>query len=219
MRKFLLLTLLLSYSLTLCLFATTTENVLKKMEEADLKISDISFSFKQEISITLTQEKSNSMGETVFKKPDLFKIEHTKPEKQIIVADGKKIFFYKKEFNRVMIDDCKTLSEKGNFPKGIFNFSSTISELKNNYYVLLSENDETKKYFVLLLTMKNKMQDTKTKLWISKETYLCEKIEMKSNTVTSTVKISDIKTNKGIKDSFFKFKIPEGAQIILGNAN
>ncbi|MFA5778899.1 MAG: outer membrane lipoprotein carrier protein LolA [Elusimicrobiota bacterium] len=199
-------------------FAAAVDELLKNMDEADLKISDVSFSFKQEILITLTQEKSNITGEAIFKKPDLFKIEHSKPEKQIVVSDGKKIFFYQKEFNQVMIDDWKSLSAKGNFPKGIFNFSkasSTISDLKNSYFILLSENDETEKFYVLLLTLKNQPQAIKIKLWISKETYLCEKTEMKSETVISTVIITDIKTNKGMKDSSFRFKIPKGAQIIL----
>lgn len=195
-------------------FQITLDEILKKMEEADLKIADVSFSFTQEILITLTLEKSNITGEAIFKKPDLFKIEHTKPEKQMVVSNGKKIFFYQKEFNQVMIDDWKSLSAKGNFPKGIFNFSSTIFELKNNYHVSLSETDETEKYYVLLLMLKNQPQDMKIKLWISKETYLCEKTEMRSETVVSTVTISNIKTNKGIKDSFFKFKIPKGVQII-----
>jgi len=190
------------------------ESILKKMDEADLKISDVSFSFKQEILITLTQEKSNITGEAIFKKPDLFKIELSKPEKQIVVSDGKKIFFYQKEFNQVMIDDWKSLSDKGNFPKGMFNFSSTISELKNNYYIALSENDETEKYYVLLLLLKSQPQNMKTKLWISKETYLCEKTELSSETVISMVTISDIKINKDIKNSIFRFKIPKGAQII-----
>ncbi|MDO8734705.1 MAG: outer membrane lipoprotein carrier protein LolA [Elusimicrobiota bacterium] len=193
---------------------TVLETLLVKMDKADLKISDVSFSFKQEILITLTQEKSNITGEAIFKKPDLFKIEHSKPEKQIVVSDGKKIFFYQKEFNQVMIEDWKSLSAKGNFPKVIFNFSSTISDLKNSYFILLSENDETEKFYVLLLTLKNQPQAIKIKLWISKETYLCEKTEMKSETVISTVILSDIKTNKGMKDSLFRFKIPKGAQII-----
>ena len=202
------------------LYATSTEvpkaldEILKKMDEADLKTSDVSFSFKQEILITLTQEKSNITGEAIFKKPDLFKIEHSKPEKQIVVSDGKKIFFYQKEFNQVMIDDWKSLSAKGNFPKGIFNFSSTISDLKNNYIILLSEKDETEKFYVLLLILKSQPKDIKIKLWVSKETYLCEKTEMKSETVISTVTISDVKINKDIKNSVFRFKIPKGAQII-----
>ncbi|MBI5573852.1 MAG: outer membrane lipoprotein carrier protein LolA [Elusimicrobia bacterium] len=196
------------------MLADTLDEILKKMDEADLKISDVSFSFKQEILITLTQEKSNITGEAVFKKPDFFRIEHSKPEKQIVVSDGKKIFFYQKEFNQVMIDDWKSLSEKGNFPKGMFNFSSTISELKNNYFIALSENDETDKFYVLLLTLKNRPKDMKIKLWISKETYLCEKTEMSSETVISTVAISDVKINKDIKSSVFRFKIPKGAQII-----
>ncbi len=196
------------------LLADTLDEILKKMDEADSKITDVSFSFKQEILVTLTQEKSNISGNAVFKKPDLFRIEHLKPEKQIVVSDGKKIFFYQKEFNQVMIDDWKSLSDKGNFPKGIFNFSSTISDLKNNYFILLSKKDETEKYYVLLLALKNQPKNMKIKLWVSKETYLCEKTEMKSETVISTVTISNIKTNKGIKDSLFKFKIPKGAQII-----
>lgn len=194
--------------------AVLLDEILKKMDEADSKITDISFSFSQEILITLTQEKSNITGEAIFKKPDLFKIEHSKPEKQIVISDGKKIFFYQKEFNQVMIDDWKSLSDKGNFPKGIFNFSSTISELKNNYIFLLSEKDETEKYHVLLLILKSQPKDIKIKLWVSKETYLCEKTEMSSETVISTVTISDIKTNKDIKNSVFRFKIPKGAQII-----
>lgn len=195
-------------------FADTVDELLKKMDETDLKISDVSFSFEQEILITLTQEKSKIAGEAIFKKPDLFKIEHLKPEKQIVVSDGKKIFFYQKEFNQVMIDDWKSLSDKGSFPKGIYNFSATISDLKNNYYILLLEKEESEKYYVFSLLLKNQPQEVKIKLWVSKETYLCEKTEMKSETVISTVIISDIKTNKGIKDSLFRFKIPKGSQII-----
>jgi outer membrane lipoprotein carrier protein len=193
-------------------FADKLDDILKKMEESDSKITDLSFSFNQEILITITQEKSNITGNAVFKKPDLFKIEHVKPEKQLVISDGKKIFFYIKEYNQVMIDDWKSLSEKGNFPKGIFNFSSTISDLKNNYDILLVQEEE--KNYILLLKTKEKQQNIKIKLWVSKESYLAEKTEMATETIISTVNIFDIKLNKEIKDSFFRFKIPRNAQII-----
>ncbi|MFH1541046.1 MAG: outer membrane lipoprotein carrier protein LolA [Elusimicrobiota bacterium] len=217
MKKILLSILLFTCSLKFYLFSATLDELLKKMEDADSKITDISFSFKQEILITITQEKSNITGKAIFKKPDLFRIEHLEPEKQIVISDGKEIFFYQQKFNQVTIDDRNSFSDRGNFSKGIFNFSATISTLKNNYNILLSKEDETSKYFVLLLTMKDQTQDTKIKLWISKETYLCKKTEMCSNTIVSTTILSNTKINKGIKDSLFRFKIPKGAQIIRGD--
>ena len=193
---------------------TALNEVLQKMDSADSKVANISFSFSQEILIAVSQEKSTITGKATFKKPDLFRIEHANPEKQTVVSDGKKVYFYQPDFDQVMIEDWGSLSEKGNFPKGLFNFSSTISELRKDYDISISTNDETDKYYVLLLTLKKEPKGTKIKLWISKNTYLCEKTEMSSETVISTVILSDIKINKEIKDSLFRFKIPRGAQII-----
>ncbi|MEW6556259.1 MAG: outer membrane lipoprotein carrier protein LolA [Elusimicrobiota bacterium] len=208
-----LLITVLPYYFISCLYSAMFDEILKKMDEADSKIADVSFSFIQEILVTITQEKSAITGTAVFKKPDMFKIEHSKPEKQVVISDGKKVFFYQKEFNQVIIDDWESLSETGNFPKGIFNFSSTITGLTKNYNISLLDDEE--KYYVLVLELKEKqLQNTKIQLWISKETYLCEKTEIKTDTVVSTVTISDVKINKNIKDSIFKFKIPKGTQII-----
>ncbi|MDD5687674.1 MAG: outer membrane lipoprotein carrier protein LolA [Elusimicrobia bacterium] len=217
MKKFLSIIFVLLTTNTYFLLAENIDDILKRMEEADSKIADLSFSFKQEILVTITLEKSNILGEAVFKKPDLFKIEHKEPEKQVVISDGKKIYFYQKEFNQVMIDDWKSLSQKGSFPKGIFNFTSTIPDLRKNYNISLIENgtEPVAKYYVILLELKEKQpQSTKIRLWVSKESYLAEKTEIKTETITSTVVISGIKTNKGIKDSFFRFKIPKGVQII-----
>ncbi|HAM39474.1 MAG TPA: hypothetical protein DCP53_08805 [Elusimicrobia bacterium] len=195
------------------LCAQTIDDVLRKMEKADSELTDLSFSLIQEVFITITQEKSSITGNAVFKKPDLFKIEYAKPEKQIIVCDGKKIFFYQKEFNQVMIEDWKSLSDKGNFPKGIYDFSSTIADLRKKYDISLIK-DEGKNYIISLVLKEKQMQNMVINLWVSKENYLIEKTEIKTDTVVSTVSMSDIKINKGIKDSVFKFKIPKGASII-----
>ncbi|OGS43237.1 MAG: hypothetical protein A2539_00105 [Elusimicrobia bacterium RIFOXYD2_FULL_34_15] len=212
-QKFIFLFLILTVALNNFISAITIDEVLKKMEEADSKTTDFSFSLTQEVLVTITQEKSSISGTAIFKKPDLFKIEYNKPEKQIVICDGKKIFFYQKEFNQVMIEDWKTLSEKGNFPKGIYDFSSTISDLGKKYNIsLLKEED---KYYIISLILKEKQpQDMAIKLWVSKEKNMVEKTEIRTDTVVSTVSISNIKINKGIKDSFFKFKIPKGANII-----
>ena len=211
MRKTFLFTAFLIIANTL--YSANIEDILVKMEEADSKVTDLSFSFKQEILITLTQETSIINGTAIFKKPDLFKIEHIKPEKQTVVSDGNKVFFYQQEFNQVMIEDWKSLSEKGSFPKGIFNFASAVSDLKKNYDISLL--DEQEKFFIVLLKLKAKQQqDIKIKLWVSRENYMVEKTAIETENVISTVAISDIKINKKVKDSVFKFKIPKNAQII-----
>lgn len=212
-KKLSIICFLLLLSTRYSLLAYTLDEILQKMEEADSKITDLSFSFKQEVLITITKEKSSINGSAVFKKPDLFKIEHSKPEKQIVISDGKKIFFYQPGFNQVMIDNWDSFSGKSGFPGGIFNFSSAVPELRKNYDISLLEDAE--KYYVLLLKMKKERhQDIEITLWISKESYIAEKTEMRTETVVTTVTISKIKTNKNIKDSVFRFKIPKGAQIL-----
>ncbi|MBN1384119.1 MAG: outer membrane lipoprotein carrier protein LolA [Elusimicrobia bacterium] len=213
MKKIFIPILILLFSTYHLLFTAELDDILQKMEKTDSEITDLSFSFEQEILIVITNEKSSITGEAVFKKPNLFKIEHIKPEEQTVISDGKKIFFYQKEFNQVMIDDWNSFTTRGGFPDGIFNFSSTISDLKKTYDISLL--DDEAKHHVLLLKMKEKQsQDIEIKLWVSKENSIVEKTEMQTETVATTVTISKIKTNKNIKNSVFRFKLPKGAQII-----
>ncbi len=171
----------------------------EKIKNKITKPECIYIEFVQNAKIGGNKAGSSFKAKLFFKKENMYKVEF---KKNIIVCNGKTLWNYNKDFNRVVInspDDENT----------IFNVQKLFEEL-NTYKI--TENSEKK---MIILEAKNlNTSFKKVKIFYDKD-FSIEKLELFDLTDNITeVEIKKIKYNENYSDGFFEFTAPKGSQVI-----
>jgi|GEM_PF-2433212 len=195
---------------------TTLTGLLERISEKDAQIADLKFSFSEEIKIALTGEKYEILGSLVYKKPNKLRFETLPLEEsnfpqQTIVSDGKKVWIYTPKQKQVIVEKWSNLSRYYFVPEEIFRYVDSAINLQKNYQLefLGLEND----FYLLTLTPKSR-KEIKISFWISKDTYLPQRMELIAETVTVKTELKDIQINTNPEKTLFQFKIPEGVNVL-----
>lgn len=197
-----------------------TKEILIKVEEHAKLINDISFNFSQKITMSYGDYSYIISGKASFKKPNLFKLEYIKPEKQIIISDGKTLFTYSEKLNQVTIDNGLTDTDFAGIIRHVCDLPEFIKNLSNEYEISCKKK---KNGFYSIICDPKQTSENQKKIgadnekiifWISERTYMAEILETKTETATSLFTISDVKTNTDIDNKYFTYKIPKGVRII-----
>jgi outer membrane lipoprotein carrier protein len=80
----------------------TVDAVLAHYERMDAALVSLSARFEQSMTMKETGVTSRVAGTLAYKKPDRLRIEHVKPEPQVVVADGKDIWIHRTERRQVV---------------------------------------------------------------------------------------------------------------------
>lgn len=184
----------------------TSEKLALKVEEKYRSIKDLSMNFTKTLKSEIFETAKETKGKMYLKNPDKFRIE-TKGES--IVTDGKFLWTYSEQNEQVI----KSRLDRS---KNIFKPNQYLSNFRKEYKAKLTGEekiDKTKCYKLVLTPKKEDSFITKMIIWIDKKSLLTKKLEYKdSNDNQITLAFDKIKINKGIKDSKFVFKAPEGVE-------
>ncbi len=177
--------------------------------------SDITARFVQETFAVGVSDGLKAEGKVYFKRPHQMRWEYSLPEPQIIVTTGQKVYVYEKEANQVMIlprDQLLSseISRAFFFGKG---------DLRRFFNVDVPEDDRPDKRWVLKLTPKDPGVQVRT-IWLTvdpdfhlvKEMWLKDQLGARTHLVFSNVKV-----NKGLSDTLFRFVPPPGVEIYHGD--
>lgn len=190
--------------------ADEVSHVAAKVQERYEKISDLKAKFTQTVTYRSIGKSQTDEGIVKFKKPDRMKWEYLSPGKQIIVCDGKKIWFYLPEDAQVMTADIKA-AFSAETPS---NFLSGMGKLTEEFNVQLKRED--KALFCLNLLPRKPIENLKELvICVDRKDYLVRESHLIDNMGNETVvRFRDIEVNTGLKDSEFEFKVPEGVEVI-----
>lgn len=195
---------------------TTLTGLLEKISEKDKQIADLKFSFTEEIKIALTGEKYKIFGSVVYKKPNKLRFETLPVEEsnfpqQTIVSDGKKVWIYTPKQKQVIVEKWSNLNRYRFVPEEIFHYVDSARNLQKNYQLefLGLDND----FYLLTLTPKSR-KEIKISFWVSKDTYLPQRMELIAETVTMKTELKDIEINTNPEKTLFQFKVPEEANVL-----
>jgi outer membrane lipoprotein carrier protein len=214
-KLFILLFPLLLYSFNLrAKESYNLDSILNQIQSKYDKVNDFSSKFTQEATVRALNKVQSANGEVWFKKPGKMRWNYYRPTKDEIVSDGSTLWFYNEEQNQVIestlretVDTPNTttlLSGLGNIKKL---FNSRIPDVKpdndiDGYIIELTPREESEDY-------------NKAIIAVDKKTLLVSTIYLFDPFGNLTkVRLKDIEINKGISDSLFKFKAPNGAEIV-----
>ncbi len=212
----------LLYLLTLMFIATTANGdeilvnrIVEKVQANYEKANDFHASFTQEAMVRALNKVEHGDGKVWFKKPGKMRWDYRKPNREYIISDGEKIWFYKPEEGQVIVS---TLKEAVDTP-GAASFLSGLGNLKEQFEAKFPEDsqiDEDGNYLIEL-TPKDEKEDesNKIKVVVDKRSYLISGAYLYDPFGNVTrLKFQDVKINGGVPDSLFNFEIPEGVDVI-----
>jgi chaperone LolA len=207
LKRLAVLLFLLLASTILLFAAITAKDVIEKVQDKYGDMSDAVVTFSQKVRFKVSKMEQQTTGTLFFKKQRKYRIE---TEQRIIVTDGKTSWSYNAQNKQLMIsaykEDSRSLSPEQlltQYPKDYF--SSLIGEEKIGSEIC----------YALKLSPREENAAAKTlKIWVSKA-WMIKKVEITdANGTITTYTVKDLQVDKGLSDSKFEFKTPQGADVI-----
>ena len=197
----------------------TLDDVVDKVQERYEKTKNFQADFTQTSILKTVKHRQVSKGRVFIRKPGMMRWEYREPEGQLIVSDGKVIWFYIPADKQVMMSSAG--SDKDSHAHTIF--LSGSGKLRDTFQidyepdVAIDKDSDGKKRYIYLKLIPNKPQPNLTRLilGINKEDF---KIEMSSvfdiYGNQTMVSFSNIEIKKDISENLFHFEIPDGIRVI-----
>ncbi len=183
-----------------------SERLALRVEEKYRSIKDLSMDFTKTLKSEIFETQRKTEGKMYLKNPDKFRIE---TEDEVIVTDGKFLWSYSEQNEQVI----KSRLDKS---KNIFKPNQYLSNFREEYKARQTGDEKIEKVKCYKLTLTPKKKDlfiTRMTIWVDKRNLLARKIEYTDvNDNQISLLLDHIRTDKGIKDSKFVFKAPEGVE-------
>jgi outer membrane lipoprotein carrier protein len=195
--------------------AVDVPNISSSDEKAPGKLNALlentkSFSanFTQKLHKPKAEKDINYTGRFSLKRPNRFRWEVTSPDKQLLVADGKDLWFYDEDLQQVTVTPIGEAI--GSTPAALLS-SSTI-DVNKNFFVMQTVDTEKTQQFQLNPKRSDQLI---TKIKITFENKVLTEMEVTDSTdQRSVIHFSNVKMNPGLSDSLFTYKVPAGVDVI-----
>jgi len=173
-------------------------------------VNDLEAGCIQETFNNTVGKKFRFKGKLYIKKPDKLRMEIEDPEEQLIVTNGSILWIYIPENNQVV----KEKLDINNKSKTALMILAGMAKLDRDFKIY-KKSDDNKKYFLGLFPKDSKSSVKKMELEIDKKGYNVEKVIVEDSFDNWTsYELLNVRINKGISDSKFDFKIPEGVEVV-----
>jgi len=194
-------------------FGATAQAVLAEIQSRYEKTNDLEASFLQEYIGKVMKRPQKGEGKVYFKKKGMMRWDYRVPNQKLI-SNGLTLWYYQPEENQVFVSDIANVVKE----KAPLAFLAGEGDLSRDF-TLLNTNDpvsQKEENFVVELVPKEPYATlAKLVLTVDKKTYYVVQADVfdELGNVTRT-RFIDIKTNVGLPNSFFQFKIPAGAEVL-----
>ncbi len=170
-------------------------------------VQTISAEFSQEVLDPQQNTIQSSSGTMLLSRPGRFRWDYTKPYKQLIVADGKKVWLYDVDLEQVTVKRADTVL--GNAPALLLSGNAPLEE---NFDMLdLGEKDG--RFLIELKPIKNDTGFESMTLAFGKTELEAMELHDSLGNLTR-LKFNNTKRNINIDEAQFSFTPPEGVDVI-----
>ena len=191
------------------------QTLIEKVQAEYERTNDIYASFTQISHLRSVSKPKESSGMVYFKKPGKMRWEYTNPEQQLLVSDGKTMWFYVADDEQVIVQPA----EDAYGSKTPITFLSGMGKLQNDFYMsLLPESDPATAYKLELLPKQPQPELAKLVLTVDPKTYQIVHTAVYDPYGNITdVYLHNLEINVSPPDDVFTFEIPEGVDVIQQN--
>lgn len=188
----------------------TLEQILDRVEK---KYTGRSFQagFVQESTIKAMDIVDFASGKIFVRYPGMMRWEYEKPEEQIIITDGHKLWIYRPTDNQVLTGSAPAFFSDG---KGA-SFLSDIKLIRQKFKISLENSKEDFFYELKLQPLEKKLDVIDIRLSVTKNTFTVIRIST-YNSYDDENRIEFVNHRFDVKldESLFSFKIPPGTDVV-----
>jgi outer membrane lipoprotein carrier protein len=188
----------------------TLEQILDRVEQHYTGKS-FQAEFIQESSIKAMEIVDFASGKVFVRYPGMMRWEYEKPEKQVIITDGHKLWIHRPTDNQVLTGSAPAFFGDG---KGA-SFLSDIKLIRQKFKISRDQSKESFFYELNLQPLEKKLDVTDIRLSITKNTFTVVRI-ITYNTYgdENRIEFANHQFKVKLDDSLFSFKIPPGADVL-----
>ncbi len=190
--------------------ALSLDEVLKRLE-GRYSTQGFSARFFQSSTLKALDITETASGTMIVKRPAMMRWMYEKPEKQLIITDGKQLWIYRPAENQVTVGNAPVFFGDG---KGA-SFLSNIQSIRKKFNVTLEKITTSQEYVLKLVPSDKSFDLVSVFLVISGDTFdIVEVVTYNSYEDETRIELSNIKLEQSIDDAQFKFVIPQGAEVM-----
>lgn len=186
------------------------EQIIDRLEN---RYAGASFSAKfiQESTVKAMEISDYASGTVYIRHPGMMRWEYEKPERQIIITDGFKLWIYRPDDNQVMIGSAPEFFRDG---KGA-SFLSDIRLIRQKFDISLLTAENGLFYELKLTPLEKTLDVTEIRVSVSKNTFnIVRVITRNLYGDENRIELLDLRFKLGLNDSLFSFEIPQGADVL-----
>ena len=167
--------------------------------------------FIQESTIKAMDIIDFASGKIFVRYPGMMRWEYEKPEKQIIISDGHKLWIYRPADNQVMTGSAPAFFSDG---KGA-SLLSDIKLVRKKFKISLENSKEDFFYELKLQPLEKKLDVIDIRLSVTKNTFTVIRIiTYNSYGDENRIEFANHQFDVKLDESLFSFKIPPGADVL-----
>ena len=167
--------------------------------------------FIQESTIKAMDIVDFASGTIFVRYPGMMRWEYEKPEKQIIITDGHKLWIYRPSDNQVLTGSAPAFFSDG---KGA-SFLSDIKLIRQKFEISLENSKEGFFYEIKLQPLEKRLDVTDIRLSVTKNTFTVIRIiTYNSYYDENRIEFANHQFDVKLDDSLFSFTIPPGADVV-----
>jgi len=188
--------------------AVTGDEIIRKMQESFGKHKTFSVRFEKDFYWALLDTKQESRNGRIFtRRTGDFRVELEKGDLIVGASDG--IWSVSSQNRQVVVSDYD-----GDFRTPweiLVDYSDTYRPIAVAEVDLMGRPS----YELTLLPVASTSQVARLKVWVDRKKWHLLKVErVEVNDNVTTYRLTDHKTNKKLDDSLFRYRVPEGIQVI-----
>jgi outer membrane lipoprotein carrier protein len=172
--------------------------------------SQFAAEFLQESTIKTMEITDFAAGRLYVRYPGMMRWEYQKPERQVIITDGKKLWIFRPQDNLVMTGSAPAFFRDG---KGA-SFLSDISLVRKKFKIALARAEGEYLYELKMTPLEQTLNVSEIRLYITPRSYNIARIVTLNDLGDDTrIDIIQPQFNVNLEPSLFSFDIPPGADV------
>ncbi|MBI1823139.1 MAG: outer membrane lipoprotein carrier protein LolA [Nitrospirae bacterium] len=187
------------------------EALLSHIQDTYNVVTDITASFEQETTLQEFKTSIKSSGNLYLKKKDKMKLAYNHPRKEMILINGREIMTFLPDEHQA-VKGIFSKEQESRLPMRLL---SGEAILKDEFQIHWDPRHSNTRILLLLIPLQKDSPLEKVELEIDPVTFLIKQMKLfQENQNTSLFIFSNVRINRGIKESFFLFTPPEGTEIL-----
>jgi outer membrane lipoprotein carrier protein len=182
------------------------------LKEVEKRYSGSQFAadFLQESTIKTMEITDFASGRLYVRYPGMMRWEYEKPERQVIITDGKKLWIYRPQDNLVMVGNAPVFFRDG---KGA-SFLSDISLVRKKFKIALARAEGEYLYELKMTPIERTLNVSEIRLYVTPRSYNIARIVTLNDYGDDTrIDIVSPQFAVHLEPSMFSFDIPPGADV------